>query len=180
MSRVPHSQQVNASIRALRVAIRRSLKGVNQRAAQRMSRGDYPSAEALVAIAREIQQFDVQIADLRPRWRQIASGGGGRTGKAPTTPVWKYYQPILRAIVAAGGELPPADVEAAVGKAMAGEFQLGDTAAGPRGKERWRVMVQRSRKQLVVEGWLEKRPAKKWRITDAGRRAAERSPRAEK
>jgi hypothetical protein len=174
VSRVPNSQQVSVAIRAARAAIRRSLKGVNQRAAQRMSRGDYQAAEALVAKAREIQQFDMEIAKLRPRWRQIATGGSGCTGKPPTTPVWKYYQHVLRAIAAAGGSLTLTDIEDAVGKSMIGTFQPGDIAAMPRGKERWRVMVQRSRKHLVAEGWLEKRPGKVWRITDAGRNAAER------
>jgi hypothetical protein len=180
VSRVPHSQQVNAAIRAVRAAIRRSLKGVNQRAAQRMSRGDYPAAEALVSKAREIQQFDVEIAELRPRWRQIVTGGSARAGKNPTTPVWKYYQHVLRAIAAAGGSLALTDIEEAVGKSMAGTFQPGDISAGPRGKERWRVMVQRSRKHLVAEGWLEKRPAKVWRITEAGRKAAERPAKSDR
>jgi len=43
-----------------------------------------------------------------------------------------------------------------------------------RGTERWQIMVRRSRKSLAAEGWIEDRSGPVWRITDAGRRAAEK------
>ena len=172
MTRVPLGQQVTKAIRGLRGAARKAIKAVNQRAAQRLSRGDYRTAESLVAKAREIQQFETDIDALRTRWREISSGASG--GKKPVTPLWQYYQPVLRAIVTAGGSMPLADIETAVGQAMSGSLLAGDVATGPRGKERWRVMVQRCRRPMTAEGWLEKRPGKNWRITEAGRKAAER------
>lgn len=49
----------------------------------------------------------------------------------------------------------------------------GDRRAMARGRERWRIMIQRARKQLVAEGWIENRSGLSWRITDAGRRTAD-------
>jgi hypothetical protein len=160
------------AIRDLRTATRKAIKAVNNRAAQRLSRGDYRTAETLVAKAREIQQFEADIDGLRARWRQVSSAGKG--GKKPVTPLWQYYQPVLRALVSGGGSMSLAEIEAAVGQAMAEFLLAGDLVSGSRGKERWRVMVQRCRRPLLAEGWLEKRPGKNWRITEAGRKAAER------
>jgi hypothetical protein len=41
-----------------------------------------------------------------------------------------------------------------------------------KGRERWKVMIQRSRRHLVSEGWIEKDLSKNWKITTAGRKAA--------
>ena len=46
---------------------------------------------------------------------------------------------------------------------------------GAEGHERCRVMVRRSRKALVAEGWIEQGSGSVWRLTDSGRRAAESS-----
>ena len=57
---------------------------------------------------------------------------------------------------------------------MAESLQAGDREAMARGTERWQIMVRRSRKSLAAEGWIEDRSGPVWRITDAGRRAAEK------
>ena len=58
---------------------------------------------------------------------------------------------------------------------MSGTLLAGDLETMARGRERWKVMIQRARKHLVAEGWLEDKPGPTWSITAAGRRAAEKS-----
>ena len=68
---------------------------------------------ALAGKGREIAQFQQQTDALLHAWRDV-SGRGSKTGKAPkgeVTPLWGYYQPILKAIVAAGGECLRSDIE---------------------------------------------------------------------
>ena len=55
---------------------------------------------------------------------------------------------------------------------MESSLQPGDLEPVSKGRERWRVMVQRARRPMVGEGWIEARPLKVWRITDDVRKAA--------
>ena len=173
MKRVPHARGVGQALRSVRAAAQKSLKGLNQAASQRMAKGDYATAEALAAKGREIRQFQLEVEALRTRWRAVC-GGGGPKSKGSVTPLWTYYQPILQGLVQLGGECRRSDLEAHVERLMGASLQPGDRESMARGHERWRVMVQRARKPLIAEGWIEDRTGLVWRITDAGRRAAER------
>lgn len=172
MKRIPHSEGVIKALRSVRAAAQKSLKGLNVAASQRMARGDYATAEILAAQGKEIQQFESEVEALRKRWREVC-GGEGREEKRPTTPLWAYYQPILQGLVQAGGECRLTDLEAHVERLMSASLKPGDSVPTARGRERWRVMVRRARKPLIAEGWIEDGSGKLWRITDAGRRAAE-------
>jgi hypothetical protein len=66
------------------------------------------------------------------------------------------------------------DLEAQVHRLMADRLHPADRESMARGSERWQIMVRRSRKALVTEGWIEDRTGPVWRITDAGRLAAEK------
>jgi len=155
------------------VAVEKALKGLNQAAGLQMSKGDYAAAEALAAKGREIRQFLTEIEAVRRRWREVC-GAGGRDSKKSVTPLWEYYQPTLKAIVNIGGECRRPELEPEVGRLMAASLQPGDHEAMAGGAERWQMMVRRSRKSLVAEGWIEDQDGPVWRITDAGRRAAEK------
>lgn len=172
MKRIPHARGVAKALRSVRAAAQKSLKGLNQAASQRMAKGDYTTAETLAAKGKEIRQFQSEIEALRKRWREV-SGAGNRAAKESATPLWVYYQPILQGLVQAGGECRRAELEAQVERLMAASLQPGDRGAMARGRERWRVMVRRARRALVAEGWIKDGSGKLWRITDAGRRAAE-------
>ena len=58
---------------------------------------------------------------------------------------------------------------------MSEAFEPGDMARMTSGKPRWQVMIARSRKYLVQEGWIEPGVRKTWEITSAGRKAANAS-----
>lgn len=173
MKRIPHARGVAQAIRATRAAAQKSLKGLNQVASQRMAKGDYATAERLAGKGKEIRQFQLEIAALSKRWNALSSGRE-RSHKNLIMPLWSYYQPILQALVQLGGECRRIALEGQLEKSMDRLLQAGDREPMARGRERWRVMVQRARKPLVSEGWIEDRSGPAWRITDTGRRTAER------
>ena len=171
MKRIPQARIVAKALRAVRTAAQDSLKGVNQAASQLMAKGDYASAMTLAERGSDIRQFQAQVEELQQRWRVVC--GAGEQGKnEATTPLWSYYQPILQALVEAGGECRLAELEGLVERLMNGSLQPGDRDAMARGRERWRVMIRRARRPLMAEGWIEDRRGPIWRIADAGRRAA--------
>jgi hypothetical protein len=171
MTRIPHARGVGKALRGVKGAIVRSVKGLNQAASQRMAKGDYATAETLVAKGKDIRLFQAEVEALGKRWREV-SRGGKASAKGTESPLWAYYQLILQALVESGGECRRRDLEPVVERLMSASLQPGDRQGMARGRERWRVMIQRARKVLVSEGWIEARSGKDWRITDAGRRAA--------
>lgn len=173
--KIPHSQSVARALRNVRTATKKTLKGLNVVAGQRMAKGDYSAAEALAAKGREIRQFLQQSDALLGTWRGLSGRAkAAGTSKGETTPLWAYYQPILKAIVAAGGQCTRDDVEAAFEKSSDGLLQPGDRLLSG-GRERWKVMIRRARKPLKAEGWIASSSGPSWKITEAGRRAAERA-----
>ena len=174
MTRVPQTKGVVKALRQVREAAQRSLRALNQTASERMRKGDYAAAEGLAAKGKEIKAFFSDIETLKKRWSEI-SGSGGHERKGAQTPLWLYYQPVLRAIVDKGGESVRPAIEESVEKIMRNTFQAKDRELLSRGRERWRVMVRRTRRWLVQEGWIEDTKGKRWIITEAGRKAAESS-----
>lgn len=173
MKKVPNAGTVTRAIKAVTQATKRTRRSVNSAAAKRMAKGDYPGAEAFAAKGKEILQFEEEVAALLRRWKTI-QGGGKVSPKGPVTPLWQYYQPVLQALVQAGGTARREELEPAVERLMANVLQARDHDLLPRGRERWREMVRRTHRPLVAEGWLDKKGGLTWRITEAGRKAAER------
>lgn len=174
MTRIPHARDVNQALRSIRAAAQKSLKGLNQAASQRMAKGDYATAEALAAKGKEILRFQSEVDDLGTRWREVC-GSDDRAAKQSGTPLWSYFQPILQALTHVGGEGRRTDLETEVERLMCTSLQPADVQKLSRGRERWRVMVQRARKHLIAEGWIETGTGPLWKITETGRRAAEKS-----
>ena len=79
------------------------------------------------------------------------------SSRGPSTPLWGYYQPSLKALVAVGGSARRAELEPDVHELMADCFQAADEETMARGQTRWQVMIRRARKHLVEEGWIEDR-----------------------
>lgn len=175
MSSIPNSRAVNQSFQTLRTATRKAIKGLNQKAASRMAKGDYASADELAAKCREVQQFLTEVDALRAKWKEVRSGGHVGV-KISVTPLWEFYQPILKSLQECGGEAVIRDLEPAVERIMSESFQPGDRTQLSRGRDRWRVMIRRARKHIVAEGWIENHKGIIWKITDKGRQAAEKTP----
>jgi Mrr N-terminal domain len=173
VNRIPHARNVRQALRALRKATQTSLKGLNQVASQRMAKGDYIAAQELATKGTQVREFQLEIDRLQTRWSGLCQARRPPAGKL-ITPLWRYYGPILQALINLGGHARRSDLEAEVERTIAASLQSGDRAPLARGRERWRVMVQRARKPLLTERWIEGGGGSIWRITDAGRQAAEK------
>ena len=172
MSKIPDAQKVAQALKSTDKAIKASLRTLNQHAAQLMARGNYGGAEDLMAKGREIQSFRIEFDALRKRWGEVRGGAKKGPGNNSTTPLWAYYQPILQALVALGGEASRQEIEPQVEQLMKGSFQPGDIEPMARGRFKWQAMIRKAHHPLVKEGWLDARLGKTWRITTAGRQAA--------
>ena len=174
--RLPKAREVGRSLHGVESAVKGALKDLNRLAGEEMTKGRYESAEKLVTKGREMQEFLAAVRALGIRWQELR--GSTRTGAQKgerndsKTPLWSYYQPVLQALSAAGGEARRTDLEAEVERLMADSFLPADRETMARDRERWQVMIQRTRTHLVAEGWIEDRSGARWIITEAGRRAA--------
>jgi len=80
MTRVPHARSSFQSPSGGSGRHPKSSK--DQVAGQRMAKGDYTSAEALVTTAREIGQFQSELDTMAHRWREVCAAGGRCPWKA--------------------------------------------------------------------------------------------------
>ena len=136
-----------------------------------MAKGDYSGAETLAFKGRKMLEFRTRLHELRRAWKELRSGATARAGE-PKTPLWAYYQPILKALVEAGGSARRSELEPTVRVILGSELQPGDETPMAGGRIRWQVMIQRARKYMVSEGWLEPGTGSRWTITEEGRRMA--------
>lgn len=183
MSNVPRSVEVDKAFKATIHAVENALDALNGQAGKLMSRGQYEKAEALAQRGREVKAFVQEVESLRTRWTKLRRGPRViRKAKNEKTPLWTYYQPILRALDALGGEAKRESLMAEVEKHIASGFKESDRDLMSRGRlQRWQVMVLRARKHMVQEGWLESVSGPTWRITSSGRRTSKADlPRSEK
>lgn len=171
MKRVPYARGVDEALKGVRTASQRALKGLNQAASQVMAKGDYAAAQALAAKGREIIEFQKEVEELRKRWRNLRKPTPAGA-KMAVTPLWGFYEPLLKALGGLGGESQRAELETQVERLFGPSLQPGDREPAAAGKERWRAMIERARKHMVREGWLENRKDGVWRLTTAGKSAA--------
>lgn len=174
MKTIPRSRQVEQALKQVVKAIENSLTNLNQQAGRLMAKGKYDEATELADHGRSIQAFIGEIEGLQGRWRDL--GKSGTTNKrmkrkGETTPLWSYYQPILQALESLGGVARCGDLGPVVEQLMAADLHAGDREVMANNRMRWQVMINRARKHIREEGWIEK-DGSNWRITAAGRRAA--------
>lgn len=175
MKRIPFDKSIATGLRALQALVKKAVKSHNQLAAQVLAAGKYAETEALMRRGRELEKFGAEAEALRKRWREVRRAGAVKQAEAgPATPLWKYYQPVLRALAALGGEARRNDIEAELLRMMGSELLPADHAKLTNGDEKWQRMIRHTRKHLVAEGWIEDRGGFEWKITAAGRRAAEK------
>ena len=118
-----------------------------------------------------------EVKALQKRQRNLRGGTGGRvkTAKNEQHALWEYYQPILKALMAIGGEATRAQIETKFSEMLQGWFQQGDEETMAGGRPRWKVMIGRAKKTMLAEGFVEAPNIMKWSITQNGRKAAGKS-----
>ena len=167
--KVPGDTNVNKSLLALKQSLKECLAEINQEAGRFVSKGNYARTESLVGVAKSVEAFHTDVDALHTRWKEIK--GQGRV-KTMQTPLWEYYNPILRALANFNGVARIADLESAVGSAMKDRLTDGDFNTMARGRARWQAMIRKARKHMVKEGLLESGTGVEWKITPQGRKAA--------
>lgn len=157
-----------------------ALKDTRQAAASAIQKGRYHEAQTRLDEARQIEKF---IAEIRAKQREwTALGGksrGNRTASRPRlprgerTPEEAYRLPILRALVAMGGEGTMRAVLDRVYQEMKSRLKPRDLEPLPSDAKtpRWRNTAQWARLSLVQEGLLRNdSPRGIWAITEKGRK----------
>lgn len=166
-----HKEVDRALAQALK-EVDKALTALNRQAAGLVAKGSYEAAEEMLASGRAISEFRARVAGVRDEWRKLREASQGESGES--TPMWKYYRPILQVLVELGGEAKRDALEERLFDMMQSEFQPADLVLMARGVPRWKVMVRRSRRAMVQESYIENGSGP-WRITSAGKQAA-RSP----
>ena len=170
---LPRSGQIRKAFRTTFRELKLALKEVNQRAPKLMQRGNYTGAQELMCQGQKIHAFLVEAQALQKRLVDLRAGGSGqKLGKDDTHPLWEYYESILKALVALGGEATRPQIETKFEDLFSSWLRPGDQAKMSGGRPRWRVMIERSRKHLQKEGFIESANLLRWRITESGRKAA--------
>lgn len=174
MKKLPHEAEVRRALQSAALAVRRAQKGANQVAGQALARGRYDEAQALTERARRVQEFGQALDALRKQWKEVRRPGpaGGPKERAAKTPQWAFFQPILKALVEAGGAATRRELEPEVERIMADQLKPGDREVLAGGRQRWQKMLGWSRKHLAAEGWIEKGVRPTWEITSSGKKAA--------
>jgi hypothetical protein len=171
--KVPKRAQVDTSIRGVKRQVRSTLKAVNLQAGKLLSRGRYGDAEELVRIGRAIDAFEARVEDLRKEWRTLTTTARGRKEGGEQTPLWRFYHPVVKALLSVGGKATLPELEKVLPPFLEGQATPADLAPGARGIPRWRLMLKRARRPMVKEGFLEKAPGGKWYLSAEGKRLAQ-------
>ncbi|MEX2214988.1 MAG: hypothetical protein WD768_12715 [Phycisphaeraceae bacterium] len=172
MAKIPRRNEVLRAIRAVAREVKMATKEVNQQAAKRLARGDYVAAQSLIDTAKTVATFSAEVAELQRKWRDVGAGVSKDGGKSQQTPMWEFYRPILRALVALNGD---ANLKLIIGQLEEGVsdwLKEGDFTPNTRGIPRWQVMVRRARKVMTKEGFLSGEHKQRWIITKKGEQAA--------
>ncbi len=154
------------------------LTEAREEAARASRAGRYDEAQALLAKAQQIEKFTGEIRAKRKEWEHLSAKphrtrkpSAKRLRRGERTLGEDYRLPILRALVALGGEAKMQQVLERVCAEMKGRLKPADLQPLPSGTElRWRNTAQWERFKMVNEGLLRRdSPRGIWAITDKGR-----------
>src|SRR5437016_13113262 len=107
--KIPGKREVDTALRQTTREIKSALRQINQQAGRLVSRGDYDEAQSLVELGKQISQFASEVEALHAKWKDLREDENEKL--IERTPLWKYYQPILKALVKLGGDSYVAEVE---------------------------------------------------------------------
>lgn len=173
-------QNVTEAFNMLIAELETALKNTRQAAASATQAGDYEEAHTLLDEARKIEKFIVELGVKRREWTDLGSkprgkraATGPRLQRGQRTPQEAFRLPILRALVALGGQAPMSEVLERVYAEMRPHLKPADLRGLPSDVEtpRWRNTAQWARLALVNEGLLRgDSPRGVWTISERGRK----------
>jgi hypothetical protein len=171
MKYLPGCREVDRALKNTVREVKSAQKQINQHAAKLLARGNYAGAESVVAIARKVAEFQKQVDDCRVLWRGLGKSEPNTKTEDLKTPLWKYYRPILHALVEIGGSASRHDIENYLQSHPDNSLPQSDFASSG-SRPRWKVMVQRGLRAMLKESFVV-RNGKLWKITSAGITAAQ-------
>jgi hypothetical protein len=170
---LPRSGSIRRALKGTIREIKAARKELNGRISKLMAHGEYEKAQAMIAQAKQTQSFEDEVQTLRKRLSAL-NGGVGDSKPAPSESRadWEYYQPILKCLADFPGEVTRPQIERSFSERFDSWLLPGDREAMS-GGTRWQVMIKRSKKHMLSEGWIEARNKLSWNITPAGRKVAQ-------
>jgi hypothetical protein len=182
---IPKATIVDAGFRLLENRLRIVRRRVNNSAAKEMRAGEYLAAKAWMDLGQTVADFASRVDAFAQEWKRLvktarivlrSNGENGhlpRASGAKGTPIWRFCQPMLRALVDRGGSGTVAELLPALEQDLAGVLNETDLSALPaKGVPRWHQSVVRAARHCQREGWAEKRGNGVWRVTAKGKVAA--------
>jgi len=142
----------------------------NQRAAELVSRGKYPTAEHLMQAAISMKGFRARIREFRNEWRQLLGGVRWHGNAKSKAPLWEYYQPILTALAGLDGKATRGELEQSIEPMLPAELKQSNNNTA--GTDAWKKKIRRARRPMIKEGFLEPGAGKMWKLTAEGKQAA--------
>lgn len=172
-------ENVTAAFDLLLNELEKTLKNTRQAAATASESGRYDEAESCLQVARKLEGLISGIRGKQKDWEALSGARTSRRSgehkpgaRGQRTPQEAYRLPILRALVAMGGEGPMAVVLDQVFEEMKPVLTAFDLKPLPsdRRTPRWRNAAQWERLQMVRDGLLrDDSPRGIWAITEKGR-----------
>lgn len=167
------------ALAALRDPIQDRLEDVQEAVKQAVDVGRYEQAQAslqdataLTGLLKELEAWARRFADLiGPPPETTSPADTERLRKGLKTPQSAYRVPILRALVAMGGEARIGQVLESIYEDMKGRLNAHDLSTLSDGKTlRWRNTAQWTRNSMREEGLIrDDSPYGIWAISDKGR-----------
>jgi len=170
---LPRRAAIRQTFKATIREIKLSLKEMNGRASKFMARGDYVRAQQILEQAKQVQHFSDELREFQKRLGQLGGSGTGlKPPKNEGHAEWEYYQPLLQCLSDINGDARREQIERLFEQRFTSWLKPGDLVPMGRGEPRWKVMLKRSKKHLIAEGFVIAPNHLLWRITSAGRKAA--------
>lgn len=174
MPRTPKSAEVDKALKEAKRKIDGALKALNQSVSKAISQGDYTKAEELISKGKTFADFRDELDAIRQRWKSVTFIEREPGTQTENTPLWGYYQTILTALEAMGGQATRKEIEQHIERDTA-NLKPGDLGQTAQGRPRWKMMVRKARKYLTKEGFVQEGKGPVWRITPEGQRVARAS-----
>jgi hypothetical protein len=172
--RILRKREVDQAIKAVIREVKAAVKEMNAEAGNLLARGKYDKATAMVETCRRIGEFQGKVAALRKDWQTLRKCERAPAEKQEATPTWKFYKPIALALIQLQGQAKRDGLERQLGTLLDGQLLPGDLVADSRGLPRWKISVRSARGPMMKEGFLEQSKGGWWRLTEAGRKMAEK------
>jgi hypothetical protein len=174
-------ENVTEAFNLLLTELKTVLGGLREQAAAASCSGRYDKAEANLTAAKRIERFVADIHAKLKEWKGIHHSIKGtskvhrrsRMPRGERKPQEAFRLPILRALVALGGEGRRSVVLDSVYQEMKSRLKPADLKPLPSVPKtpRWRNTAQWARQSMVNEGLLRSdSPRGTWAITEEGRK----------